>query len=111
MEKLKNPDREKFVDLDQIVDKARAIFRAYRHKERQRIMEFLRQKGPSTVTSVYTSLKLEQSVASQQLGILRKAHLVSFERDGKYILYFVNEENLKYLRKHSEELVHNVIKK
>ncbi|HMW27776.1 MAG TPA: ArsR family transcriptional regulator, partial [Ferruginibacter sp.] len=37
---------------------------------------------------------LEQSVASQHLAILRKAGIVSTEREGKFIYYMVNYKRL-----------------
>ena len=40
-----------------------------------------------TVTDIYVKLRLEQSVASQHLAILRKAGVVQTERDGKFIFY------------------------
>ena len=38
----------------------------------------------------YVKLRLEQSVASQHLAILRKAGIVSTEREGKFIFYTIN---------------------
>ena len=40
-------------------------------------------------------LRLEQSVASQHLAILRKAGIVSTQRDGKFIYYSVNFKRLE----------------
>jgi DNA-binding transcriptional ArsR family regulator len=36
-------------------------------------------------------LRIEQSVASQHLAILRKADLLQTERDGKFIYYTINK--------------------
>jgi DNA-binding transcriptional ArsR family regulator len=50
-------------------------------------------------------LRLEQSVASQHLAILRKAGFVKTDRDGKFIYYSVNTERLEELNKFVKELV------
>jgi DNA-binding transcriptional ArsR family regulator len=58
-----------------------------------------------TVTEIYIKLKLEQSVASQHLAILRKAGIVSTERDGKCIFYSVNYNRLKQVHEIAKELI------
>ena len=58
-----------------------------------------------TVTEIYVKLRLEQSVASQHLAILRKAGFVKTERDGKFIYYSVNTERLEELNKFVKDLV------
>ena len=47
-----------------------------------------------TVTEIYVKLRLEQSVASQHLAILRRAGIVSTARDGKFIFYSLNYARL-----------------
>ncbi len=47
------------------------------------------------VTDIYATLRLEQSVASQHLAILRKAGFVTTEREGKKIHYRVNHDEIK----------------
>jgi DNA-binding transcriptional ArsR family regulator len=58
-----------------------------------------------TVTEIYVKLRLEQSVASQHLAILRKAGFVKTERDGKFIYYSVNTERLEELNRFVKDLV------
>ena len=43
------------------------------------------------VTEIYRKLKLEQSVASQHLAILRNTGFLIAERDGRSIHYSVND--------------------
>lgn len=50
------------------------------------------------MNSIYKSLGLEQSVASQHLRILRDAHLVTTERRGKYIYYQLDTNKLSLIR-------------
>jgi DNA-binding transcriptional ArsR family regulator len=50
-------------------------------------------------------LRLEQSVASQHLAILRRAGIVSTTRDGKFIHYSVNYARLAEVVKFVDELL------
>jgi len=81
------------IDVMQL-KKAALILRAINHKLRQQIMKLIHQNGKMTVTEIYVKLRLEQSVASQHLAILRKACFVKTVRDGKFIFYSVNYERL-----------------
>jgi DNA-binding transcriptional ArsR family regulator len=76
------------------VKKAALVLRALNHKLRQQIIKNLEENSRMTVTDLYILLRLEQSVASQHLAILRRAGIVKTERDGKYIFYRVNEERV-----------------
>ena len=66
------------------------IFRAINHRLRLQIIRLLHETGSMTVTDIFQKLKLEQSVASQHLAILRKAGFVNALRNGKLIYYSVN---------------------
>ena len=88
------------IDVIQL-KKAALILRAINHKLRQQIMKLIHQNGKMTVTEIYVKLRLEQSVASQHLAILRKAGFVTTLRDGKFIYYSVNYERL--------DQVHNIV--
>ena len=46
--------------------------------------------GDEVFIEIYNTLKLEQSITSQHLRILRLAGLVETEREGKFIYYRVN---------------------
>lgn len=87
------------------VKKAAVILRAINHKLRQQILRLLDENGRLTVTEVYIRLRLEQSVASQHLAILRRAGYVKTERDGKFIYYMVNTERLGVVNQFVENLV------
>ena len=87
------------------IKKAALIFRALNHKLRQSILQLIHKKGTITVTEIYRKLNLEQSVASQHLGILRKAGLVIAKRDRRFIFYSVNYENLKDIQKQASRMV------
>src|SRR5271163_869173 len=74
--------------------KAAMILRALNHKLRQQIIRILDENKRLTVTELYVHLRLEQSVASQHLAILRRAGIVKTERDGKFIYYTINNKRI-----------------
>lgn len=87
------------------VKKAALVLRAINHKLRQQMLKLIDEHGNMTVTELYVKLRLEQSVASQHLAILRKAGFVKTTRDGKFIYYSVNTSRIDELNKFVEELL------
>lgn len=85
--------------------KAALILRAVNHKLRQQMLKLLHQHGKMTVTEIYVKLRLEQSVASQHLAILRKAGFVDTQRDGKFIYYSVNHDRLTEAHEFAQQLL------
>ena len=58
-----------------------------------------------TVTQVYVKLRLEQSVASQHLAILRRAGIVVTEREGKFIFYTINPARIAAINQYSKDIL------
>ena len=85
--------------------KAAMILRALNHKLRQQIVKLIDENKRLTVTEIYVRLRLEQSVASQHLAILRRAGVVKTERDGKFIYYTVNAGRIEEMNKFVESLL------
>lgn len=85
--------------------KAVLVLRAVNHKLRQRIIDLLEESGKLTVTDIYVRLRLEQSVASQHLAILRRANVVRTERHGKFIYYSIDKDRLSHISRLVEELI------
>jgi len=79
--------------------KAAMILRALNHKLRQQIVKLIDENKKLTVTEIYIRLRLEQSVASQHLAILRRAGIVKTSRDGKFIYYSVNSSRVDDIMK------------
>ena len=86
-----SPVKVDFVNLK----KAAMILRALNHKLRQQIVKLIDEHKRLTVTEIYIKLRLEQSVASQHLAILRRAGVVKTTRDGKFIYYSVNASRIE----------------
>ena len=87
------------------VKKAALILRALNHKLRQQLIKLIEEEKKITVTEIYVRLKLEQSVASQHLAILRKAGIVTTQRDGKFIFYIINHKRIDEISNFVNELV------
>lgn len=87
------------------VKKASLVLRALNHKLRQQMVKMLDEKQRMTVTEIYVALRLEQSVASQHLAILRRAGIVKTERDGKFIYYYVNYNRVEQIN----SLIHDLL--
>lgn len=78
------------IDNTSIKKGAKAL-RAINHKLRQIILNWIVEKGnEAKVTEIYVALRLEQSVCSQHLAILRREGFVKTKREGKFILYSVD---------------------
>lgn len=84
--------------------KAVLVLRAVNHKLRQNIIDLLEEHGRMTVTDIYIKLRLEQSVASQHLAILRRSGVVKTDREGKFIYYSLDKDRLNQISRLVEEL-------
>lgn len=89
--------------VDLISDKNLAtvigLFRALAHPLRLQLLEFIGQHKATNVNKIYNTLKLEQSVTSQHLRILRDTGLVLTTRKGKFIYYSINYPLLSKIEK------------
>jgi DNA-binding transcriptional ArsR family regulator len=72
------------------IKKVSMIFRALNHKLRQEILRMIDKKGQASVSEIYVDMRLEQSVASQHIAILRRSGLIIPEREGKFMKYKLN---------------------
>ena len=87
------------------IKKAALVLRSLNHKLRQQIIRLIDENAKMTVTEIYVKLRLEQSVASQHLSILRKAGIVKTEREGKFIYYTINKERVDGVEKFVSDLL------
>lgn len=86
------------------VKKAKMKLRAFDHKLRRQLLNYLIEKEESIVTKMYKHFRIEQSVCSQHLAILRRANLVKCRRDGKEIYYSANITELDQMQQLCEQL-------
>mgnify|MGYP000738568532 FL=1 len=100
---LKKGQQDILLDYTEL-RKAVLVLRAVNHKLRQRMIDMLEENQRMTVTDIYVKLRLEQSVASQHLAILRKAGVVQTEREGKFIFYSLDKSRLGQISELVEDL-------
>lgn len=79
-------------------------FRGVNHKLRQKMLDIMEANGRVSVTDIYIKCRIEQSMASQHLAILRRAGAVIAERDGKIMWYSVNTKRINQINKIAQEL-------
>ncbi len=70
------------------------LMRALAHPLRLKILEFLDQHQNIQVNQIYNTLKIEQSIASQHLRILKNAGVLLADKDGKYMHYTINYDRI-----------------
>jgi DNA-binding transcriptional ArsR family regulator len=99
-------NNEYFLDQKELltIKIAQLNLRAISHDLRQRILKLLQEKKEMTVTEIYVKLRLEQSVTSSHLKILREAKIVKARRDGKTVFYSVNKERIDELVEVSQQM-------
>ena len=78
---------------------AAEIIRALAHPLRLKIIQYLDTNAGVSVRSIYADLGIEQSVASQHLKILREAQIINPMRQGKFIFYTVNYNQVEKVNK------------
>ncbi len=99
-------ENDSLPDIDYYqLKKAALVLRALNHKLRQQIIRTIIESKKLTVTDLYVRLRLEQSVASQHLAILRKAGIVTTERNGKFIYYPINSSRIEAINEFVKNLL------
>ena len=71
--------------------------KAMAHHQRLAILNYIQQKRETNVSGIHKALKMEQSVTSQQLKVLRLAGLVIGKRAAKEIFYKVNNKEVNHV--------------
>jgi DNA-binding transcriptional ArsR family regulator len=98
--KPKPASRSKSLPLElEELKKAALTLRAINHKVRQKILDVIHQSGEITVSEIYAKLKLEQSLTSSYLAVLRRAGIVKTRREGQSIHYSVNYDHISEVEK------------
>ncbi|MBK8554560.1 MAG: helix-turn-helix transcriptional regulator [Lewinellaceae bacterium] len=87
-----------------MLQKTSKVIHALAHPTRMQILAFIDAHQPVSVNKIYSSLALEQSVTSQHLRLLRQTALVETRREGKFILYNVNQNKLAGAAKFAHSL-------
>ena len=81
------------------LNEASETLRALAHPLRLKILEFIDQHQTINVNKIYNTMKLEQSITSQHLRILRIAGIVQTNREGKFIHYSIDYDKISKVLK------------
>ena len=100
MQELLIPLEEEIVDISE-------FFKVFGDPTRLKIL-FLLEKGELGVNAISESLGMQQSTISQQLKLLRARRLVRFRKEGRNVVYRLNDEHIHSIlalgMEHYEEL-------
>ena len=77
-----------------VLKSATLVTRAVNHKLRRQIITLLDANKRMHVSDIYSKLKLQQSVTSQHLALMRRAGIVETNREGRNIFYLLNYARL-----------------
>ncbi len=75
------------------------VLRSLAHPLRMKIIKFIDKNGSINVNKIYKVLKLEQSITSQHLRILRNSRIVVSKKKGKFVFYSLNYKRIADLNK------------
>ena len=76
------------------IEKAAELLKAVAHHLRLKIIKMIHEKKEVNVNIIYNTLKIEQSITSQHLKVLRGVDVVHTRRNDKKIYYSLNYERL-----------------
>lgn len=104
------PNNSSVVNKDNSFDlhtlkKAVLVLRSVNHALRQEMIDLIEANAKMTVTEIYVKMRIEQSVASQHLALLRRSGVLATERDGKNIYYTVNKDRITEINQVLKELI------
>lgn len=84
------PDRDLSAISRPISEIKAELFKALGHPARIRVLELLAD-GEATVSELQPLVGLESSHLSQQLGVLRRANVVTTRREGGNVFYAIKD--------------------
>ncbi|MDQ6723784.1 MAG: metalloregulator ArsR/SmtB family transcription factor [Thermoproteota archaeon] len=99
-DKKKNSVKE-LINFDD-VKKAAIVLKALNNPIRKKLINYLLKNEPTTVSNLVFNLRVEQTIISQHLNILRKAKIVTFLKKGKNVYYFLNKTRIEEIQKSLE---------
>lgn len=84
---------KKSLDSEKGIDKLASIFKALGDPSRLRIV-FALSKSSLCVCDIATLLDMTQSSISHHLRVLRNLNLVRFQREGKLVIYSLDDDHV-----------------
>ncbi|MEZ4912197.1 MAG: metalloregulator ArsR/SmtB family transcription factor [Saprospiraceae bacterium] len=86
---------QKFLSKSSNVTEIVQLFRALNHNVRKKILELISIYPGITITDICNKLKIEQSVISQHVAILKRSNLLVTQRKVNFVLYTINYKKLE----------------
>lgn len=78
----------------ELVDAAVQLFAAAAHRARVVVLVALSRRGPMSAGELQELAGLEQTAMSHQLRTLREANLISSHREGRRVIYALQDEHV-----------------
>ncbi len=78
----------------ELVDAAVQLFAAAAHRARVVVLVALSRRGPMSAGELQELAGLEQTAMSHQLRTLREANLISSRREGRRVIYALQDEHV-----------------
>ena len=85
------------------------LFKALAHPARIRILEILSEGGEHAVGEMLPLVGIEASHLSHQLGVLRRAGLVTTRRDGSSVIYSLRDRETVRLLASAKRILINAL--
>ena len=76
------------------LEKAAYILKTVAHPARLAIVDMLRKGKKLSVTEICDALDMEQSLTSHHLNTMKLKGILSCERDGKQVYYYLKEKDV-----------------
>jgi DNA-binding transcriptional ArsR family regulator len=67
-----------------------AVFKALADRSRRKLLDRLRQRNGQTLGELCNGLDMTRQAVAKHLKVLKKGNLVSWRRDGRERLHFIN---------------------
>ena len=90
---------------ENLFEEGALLMRAINNDLRRQIFNYIHKHGRLKVFEIYKGLKMEQTVVSLHLGILRQAGFVIATREGQSIYYTINYARLEMVQHKLRELL------
>ena len=92
------------------LNKVRFAYKCLLNKEKNQIINFIHKKGEVNVSTIYKTLKIEQSRTSGHLAMLREHGIVNARRQGKQVIYSLNYARIQFIHEKAKELTAKMAK-
>lgn len=77
-----------------VLERTASSLKAIAHPVRLAMIDLLKEGNKMNVTQIYTTLDIEQAVASQHLSILKDRDVLASKRQGKHSFYYLKHPEI-----------------